>query len=364
MDKRRVGVKQYFWKVHDYITRTVHGGETYPPSAYDASVNGFNWVYENFPYPVKIDESVFTKVNLKDDSRLKFIVEHTNRLNIPNLGDWGMGIHDWCKKQCIEKPIDISICIVTFKERYNDIKRLIKQIRNDNQINGIDILLAVNGNNCEITDETYRKDMLKLCGETPQCFPIICPEYKSLSKLWNTLVIFSKTEYNFIICDDVEYQSPDIITNIKDYILKTQDGFFTINSGFSHFVITKKQLHKIKYFDERYIAHGEEDGDMVHRYIKMYNKYIPNITLNGIYNKALYSSEFNIKHADNHIHNKPKFNRMFNYVKYRDSLDGICGMNPTPLTVNEGMETVQQYPYEEFVENNKHNISKYVEVVI
>jgi hypothetical protein len=39
-------------------------------------------------------------------------------------------------------------------------------------------------------------------------------------------------------------------------------------------------------------------------------------------------------------------------------------MNPTPISVVDGMEVEQQYPYEEFVRRNKHNISKFKKVLL
>tara|TARA_R110002012_G_scaffold235262_1_gene409107 strand:- start:1303 stop:2088 length:786 start_codon:yes stop_codon:yes gene_type:complete len=260
--------------------------------------------------------------------------------------------------------MDLSICIVTFKERANDIKRLISQIRSDNNSDGVDILLAINGNNNELMEDEYRRDMLQLCHDTPNCYPIFCPEFKSLPKLWNTLAIFSRTEYNFFLCDDVEYTSRDVLANIQQYIKNTGDSFFKLNNGFSYFVVTKTMLHNLKYFDERLIAHGEEDGDIIHQFIKTTGREMNNLYMDGLYNKASYDDESNPKDMDCHIFNKPRFNREFALMKYQDDPNGINGMNPTPLSVRPDMEVAQQYPYEEFVLKNKHNIAKFDKVVM
>ena len=259
--------------------------------------------------------------------------------------------------------MEISICIVTFKERADYIKRLISQIRQDHEAPNVDIVLAINGNNEEIMDENYRKDMLQLCHDTPNCYPLFCPEFKSLPKLWNTLTIFSRTEYNVILSDDVEYANQNIIGTIKQHIETTSDEFFKINGGFSHFVLTKKMLHKLKYFDERFIAHGEEDGDIIHQFELVNGRPMGNINIHGLYNKAAYGAEANPKKMDFHVHNKPRFNREFVIMKYQQDPNGINGMSPTPISVKPGMEVVQQYPYEEFVRSNKHNISKFEEVI-
>lgn len=254
---------------------------------------------------------------------------------------------------------NISIGIVTFRQRTEMVKELIKNIR---QYVGdsVDIILAVNANNEEDMDDEYRMDMLNLAIQYKSVYPIICSEFKSLCKLWNTIAIFSKTEYVFYICDDVAYERDDILDNIIKHINNTKSQFFTINNQFSHFVLTKSILHTLGYFDERLIGFGEEDGDIVHRHIEIYGYSIPTINIAGIYNKAAYHLTSN--NIETHIDNKPKFNREFMYLKYKHDSNGIYGMSPIP--VKKVIDDYQQYPYEKFVKDNKHNISKFNSVII
>ena len=93
LDKPTVGIKQYYWKIVDYITRTIHNTETIPPEAYDASVNNFNWKYEPYDIPLKIDPKIYDKNDIKTSYKFKFIKENIEKYNIPNLNDWGMDIH-------------------------------------------------------------------------------------------------------------------------------------------------------------------------------------------------------------------------------------------------------------------------------
>lgn len=255
--------------------------------------------------------------------------------------------------------MDISICIVTFKERAHLVKKLIDQVRSSVPSN-VDILLAVNGNNDELMPEAYRQEMLDLSKQYVNIYPIFCTEYKGLGKLWNTLTIFSRTEYNFIICDDVVYDNPNVLNTIEEYIQRTASTFFTINHQFSHFVVTKTQLHQLGYFDERFIGHGEEDGDMVHRYIEAYGYRMPDIQITGIYNLGSY--ELKNEKIENHIDNKPRFNREFALLKYKQDPAGIYGMSPTPVI--KVIEDYQQYPHEMFILANKHNIAKYTKVIL
>jgi len=254
---------------------------------------------------------------------------------------------------------NISIGIVTFRQRAHLVKKLIDQVRSSVP-DSVDILLAINGNNEELMPEDYRQEMLDLCKQYINIYPIFCPELKGLSKLWNTLAIFSRTEYIFIICDDVVYNNPNTLEIVQNYIQQTGCTFFTINNQYSHFVFTKTQLHQLGYFDERFIGHGEEDGDIVHRYTEIYGNRMADIHIPGIYNLAAY--DLRNDKIENHIDNKPRFNREFQMLKYKEAPNGIYGMSPVPLV--KVMDDYQQYPHELFVLNNKHNLAKYSKVIL
>jgi hypothetical protein len=93
LDKPTVAVKQYYWKITDYITRNKYNTETIPVTAYDDSVNNFNWSYENFDIPLKVDPKIYNNHDIKTSYKYTFIKENIKNYNIPNLNDWGMEIH-------------------------------------------------------------------------------------------------------------------------------------------------------------------------------------------------------------------------------------------------------------------------------
>jgi hypothetical protein len=100
LDKRWVGVKQYYWKVMDYVNKTVHGEgfHVVGKEAYDNSVSNFAWNYAAAPYELRIPDDIFKRQDITKNDRLHFIKKYTKEYNIPNLGDWGMGIYDYCLK--------------------------------------------------------------------------------------------------------------------------------------------------------------------------------------------------------------------------------------------------------------------------
>ena len=93
LDKKAVAIKQYYWKIVDYVNRTQFGVDTIPASAYDASVNNFNWQYKTFDFPLKVSYDVYSKQPLENNYKYTYIKTSVKKFNIPNLNDWNMGIH-------------------------------------------------------------------------------------------------------------------------------------------------------------------------------------------------------------------------------------------------------------------------------
>jgi len=255
---------------------------------------------------------------------------------------------------------NITIGIVTFKERLELLKQMINQLMSLIGIDNVDLIIVVNGNNEEEMPNDYRREILTIANNHDNIYPIICPEFKSLAKLWNTITIFSKTDYNIILTDDLFIGNEFSLNIILDYINSTGSQFFTINNQFSHFVVTKSILHELGYFDERFIAFGEEDGDMVHRHIEKFGERMPDLHITNFYNMARY--DLSSSKVETHTDNKPRFNREFANIKYKQDPNGVYGMSPTPIT--RVLDDYQQYPYEEFFMKNKDNIKNFKKVIM
>jgi hypothetical protein len=251
----------------------------------------------------------------------------------------------------------ISIGIVTFIKRRDLIQNLINNIRKHSG-DDVDIILMVNGENEELTDNGYREEILKFCSSVKNCYAFVFPEFKSLPKLWNNIVISSRTKYNLIMSDDVNYNS-DIISQLSDIVSNEKSDFFTINYTFAHFVITKQKLHSLGYFDERLLALGEEDGDMVHRHIEIHGSRMHDVHVPSLGHIARYSD--GATNSEIHIDNKPRINKLIREHKYTPNPVGIKGMWDEPM--ERVWSDYQQYPYEMFVLKNKHNMKKFDKII-
>lgn len=265
------------------------------------------------------------------------------------------------------KNKELTIGIVTFRQRADMVRQLIGKIR-ERVPENVNIILVINNNNNVEMPDYYRKNMLQLSVMHKNIYPIFCPQMMSLSKLWNTIVIFSKTEYNLILGDDVEFGGDvsQIYESILNHIDQTGQEFFTINYGFSHFVCSKNMLDKLNYFDERLCALGHEDAEMHIKHIEQTGSKIPTLIIPPLFNKAAYQHKS--ENMETWTDNKPKinmeiFSKLFNYTDEKDPNGIVLPMTPNDKPLKRILDSPKQYPHEMFVNNNRHNIEKFTEVV-
>jgi hypothetical protein len=243
--------------------------------------------------------------------------------------------------------MNYSIGISTFNKRFNQyFKPLVKFIKENTNL---DIIVCVNGSLRETFDETYRKDLLSFINLYSNIYPMFFTTFRSLSKLWNNLIINSIQDNILILNDDVQILNKDFFYDVEKSI---NNKLFTINNSWSHFVANKFEMSELGFFDERLLGIGEEDGDMVYRYIKKYGNYPNNIMSENLRNISSNENQNNMKKG---IGKYSLFNRefMFNY-KFKESKNGIKGMFDYP--VDQIIKDENLYPYEKFYLNNISNI--------
>ena len=261
-------------------------------------------------------------------------------------------IYTFHKPEKFSSEPNYSIGIVTFEKRYNSFfKPLLKSIKSI--FPNIEIIVFVNGNLNNSFNNVYRREILNYCAKFNNVYPHICTEFRSLSKLWNNILIFSSNDQCLILNDDVSLTK--LFFENLSYINKV-NGYksFTINKTWSHVMLNRKQIADIGWFDERLLAIGEEDGDMQFRYEKKYNHVFPNYNIEGAVNHI---SEVVDKNFRKHSQTKyASFNREFINKKYvLDQIDGFkLGMNDLP--VKQVINDAKQYEYESFYWENKKEL--------
>jgi glycosyltransferase involved in cell wall biosynthesis len=244
-----------------------------------------------------------------------------------------------------------SVCITTFSKRFSYVEKLVTQVRS---LTTCDILIAVNGDYNQEFNNEFRKQILNLCLNFDNVFPIFFPEQRGLAKLWNTLVIHSKQDWCLLLNDDVELDNDEVFTSTIPSLGDKPD-LRRINGSFSHFLIHKDCLDTIGYFDERLLGFGEEDGDIFYRYIETYNEWIQELWVHGFTNLVVDVRDENIKAG---IGKYSQFNRNFCFsdepCKYIPTSEGITGLFGQHMKKN--IDDLSQYPYEKFFKENKSKL--------
>lgn len=195
LNKNYVGIKQYFWKVTDFINNKKHGIEVAGNLAYDQSVNDFNWEEEYFDYELKIKEDIFEDQTNSSNYRVEWIKENTKKYNVPNLGDWNLNIHD---------SIPMYFCTVADDKHYPILLNMIGSIHKYNFYDVEKIFVYDLGLN-----EIHKKELKNI---------------KKVELL------------------DIEKANPDIVTDIETGINRRVKGLFSWKP-----VIIKDALERCPY---------------------------------------------------------------------------------------------------------------------
>ena len=254
-----------------------------------------------------------------------------------------------------------SIVITTFDKRFEKwLKPLvltIKQLRPN-----IEVILMVNGRANESFNEAFRADILNFASQNTNTFVNMFTSFQSLAKLWNRGVLTASSEHCLVLNDDLtiptDLGSGQSIFDQLDGLVQTHDTF-RLNGSFSHYVMSKKELMEVGFFDERLLGIGEEDGDFYWRYYQHYQKEIPSLDVTGILQPQPEDSVL-VQESDDGfkkgVRHYSQFNRNFiKNEKYQRSLiGGYKGM--FDHRVKSQLPNEKQYPYEEFYQQRKHEL--------
>lgn len=241
----------------------------------------------------------------------------------------------------------MTIGITTFENRFDRyFVPLLSAIREYDP--DCEIIVPINGEHKRDFNEDYRRRILTFMASRSRVYPVIFPRFRGLAKLWNTIIINATHDDILILNDDITITDPGFMRDIRKSIKKNQGRSFLINKSWSHFVLSRKEIDELGYFDERLLGIGEEDGDMTWRYINRYGRQIANVSMRGIINlseETLQTKPINIQ---GHSGSKYSlFNRRFMFAeKYEMSENGIRGMFDQPVVMRDAGP--DQYANERF----------------
>lgn len=253
--------------------------------------------------------------------------------------------------------MNYSIGIVTYIERFEQwFKPLMNTIRV--QQPDREILVCVNGEHNKPFNEQYRKDILTFLSAIPNVYPFVFTTHRSLSKLWNNLLINSSNDIVLRMDDDITIPDPSFWMQIDQAITNTQGRSFKINGSWSHTVLNRKEVNELGWCDERFLGGGEEDGDFEWRYEEHFGRAFANIYGFNIVNhwdrvdfdKCL----VNMKKCNG---KRSEFNLSFAHSKFVPDENGKAfGILFGGQKLKCALPTTQQYPYEQFFWENAEKL--------
>ena len=251
--------------------------------------------------------------------------------------------------------MNYSIVITTFDKRFEAFFKplllSIKQLRPN-----VEVIVMVNGPAKAEFDSAFRSSVLELMASTQTVYPTMFPNFQSLAKLWNRGVLTSSNDRVLILNDDLGID-PHVENSFFDQFEAVLNSIpnktFTINGSFSHFVVSKEELTKVGFFDERLLGLGEEDWDLYWRYHETFDNEIPSFEIGNIDNVH---SDITDGGYTKGIRTASKFNRDFiKTKKYQDIwFGGYKGM--FDKRVKKILPDENQYPYENFYQANKDSL--------
>lgn len=250
----------------------------------------------------------------------------------------------------------ISIGVTTFENRFDryfvPLLNKLKEYAPENEI-----IVAINGEHQQEFNQTYRHHILEFVARHEKVYPIMFPRFRGLSKLWNSIIIQATNDHILLINDDIMINDPSFMNSICKAIDSNAGRSFLINKSWSHFLANRAEIDELGYFDERLLGIGEEDGDMVWRYLSHFGREISSFKMKAFINYAEETVN-TFKPTNIKCHSGSKyslFNREFMFTrKYQSDPAGIKGMFDEPVSMKDPGK--EQYPNERFYHLRKNEL--------
>lgn len=160
----------------------------------------------------------------------------------------------------VKAVVHLTIGVTTFLDRYDPLfKELLKRLNYCFPKN--EIIVVANGHHSSIQQDKYLKRLTEFCNKFPNTVLLKYNQPQGLSKLWNDIIQRSKNENVLILNDDIlfDMKFPIGVSSISS------EDFVLINNSFSHFLISKKTIDSVGWFDENLEEIGGEDDDFLVR---------------------------------------------------------------------------------------------------
>ena len=160
------------------------------------------------------------------------------------------------------RPLGITIGITTYKDRFEGcLKPLLPKVcalfPKDQ------VIVIANGHYLKGEQSDYISRFNEFCGRFGNVVSEAYTEPRGLSSLWNRIIEKADHPAVLILNDDIMIR-PGFRRVVRG-MLAGSDPVVTVNSSWSHFLITSEAVAKVGLFDEGFREIGGEDDDYLAR---------------------------------------------------------------------------------------------------
>jgi len=239
-----------------------------------------------------------------------------------------------------------TIGIVTYVVRFPMFKVLLKKFHK--AFPHTKIVIAVNGYYHPGRQQEFLRRIEEYAGRFPNVILIPHHRPQALCRLWNEIILASKTEKIFIVNDDI-----DIAPHFQEIFIASgalNKEIAIINESWSHFVISKQIIERVGWFDERLVGVGGEDWDYEAR-LACEGIALEVIPMKGILNLSIYTTDFSFGENVERVEKKYTMSSaLFLHRKWRISEPGdpqarFVRIWNNYVRLNEGFETPVFYDF-------------------
>jgi hypothetical protein len=201
---------------------------------------------------------------------VKVLVSLVRALNSTPRGQMGVS-HVLDTSSGVAKPQRV-IVITTFSQRFEIYALpLIKNLRQAGVQEAI--YVVINGDWDGDFNHEKRSTFLSELVKIESCFPICLGSAQGMSQIWNAGLRLSDSDVALVLNDDTNIIVSEVLENINySFSLALENDLIILNGSFGHFIITRRCINNIGWFDERFLGFGQEDGDYFWRFEQFYKK--------------------------------------------------------------------------------------------
>lgn len=237
---------------------------------------------------------------------------------------------------------DESYCIgiITYSKRKNYIETLLCDIREQSDI---PVYLAVNCDYNQPFDNDYRKFILELSTKYDNVYPSFYLKFRGSSKLWNDIITNSNYDNILMLNDDGRVKN-NFINDIINYKITTKNNtILKTNHGWASFIVTKRFIQSVGFFNEFYIGIGFEDYEFVKRVGEFPSFNSPDWVDLELESKQTFPGN------ENKLEDSLKSYSSFNYTlfnsRYHEFTKPECNFRPFEEFYNDNFDKIFEFTY-------------------